>query len=178
MSIRLVVLAGPIGAGKSSVAELLARRVARAGRPAAVVDLDEIAFMQRGRIELPEFWRRAGTAHLAAVRGWFAAGTDTVVAHGPFFETDIYDELLEASPPGSSALHVLLRVSYRRAVERVTADPDRGPDALSRDLDFLRSTHEAFHALGHNVPAVDVEVDTEDQLPDAIADDLAQVVLA
>lgn len=43
----LIVLAGPIGAGKSTVADLLGRRLAEAGSTVAVVDLDDVAFMQR-----------------------------------------------------------------------------------------------------------------------------------
>ena len=178
MSVRLVVLSGPIGAGKSSVAELLARRVARAGRPAAVVDLDDIALMQRGHLDLSEFWRRAGVAHLALVRSWFAAGTDVVIAHGPFFETSTHDELFTSAPPGGTTVHVMLRVSFEAAATRVATDSDRSEGALSRDAEFLRSTHEAFTTLAARLPSFDLEFDTESRSAAEIADDLAEALLA
>jgi hypothetical protein len=176
--VRLVVLTGPIGAGKSSVAELLARRVARSGRPTAVADLDDVAFMQRGRIDLDEFWRRAGVAHAALVRSWFASGTDLVVAHGPFFEARSYDSLFATCPDGGRILHVLLRVAYDEALARVSADPDRAPEAMSRDPEFLRSTHETFAALEPDLPAVDLAIDTDDRSPSTIADGLVETVSA
>jgi adenylylsulfate kinase-like enzyme len=85
----LVVIAGPIGAGKSTVAELLARQLAKTGVSAAVVDLDDVAFMHR-EIDLHKLWRRAAIAARSLVQGWFDADTDTVVAHGPFFESGGY----------------------------------------------------------------------------------------
>lgn len=178
MSARLVALTGPIGAGKSTVAELLARRVARAQRSAAVADLDDVAFMQRGRIELAEFWRRAGLAHLALVRSWFAVGTDVVVAHGPFFETDCYHELFASAPGEARVLHIMLRVSFDEALRRVGTDPERAPDAISRDRDFLRSTHDAFDAAAAVLPRPDLEVSTDGLSAATVADDLSGLVLA
>jgi len=166
MTIRLVVLAGPIGAGKSTVAELLARRVARAGRTVAVAGLDDVAFMQRGRLDLEEFWRRAGIAHCALVRSWFAVGADVVVAHGPFFESRSYEQLFACVPTDASALHVLLRVSYEEALSRVMSDPARGDGAMSRDPSLLRSTHHAFGR--RDLPRVDMDIDTTQLATDAV----------
>jgi shikimate kinase len=176
-AVALVVLTGPIGSGKSTAAELLARRVATAGHTAALADLDDIAFMQRGRLDLGEFWRRAGAAHCVLVRIWFEHGVDVVIAHGPFFESNTYDELFATSPPGRSTLHVLLRVSYDDALARVSNDADRGPHALSKDPEFLRSTHDAFTALETTLPATDLEIDTSELAPEEIAERLAAEVL-
>jgi shikimate kinase len=71
---QLLTIVGPIGAGKSSVAERVAERVRLTGLSAALADLDELAFAQRADLDLPELWRRAGVAHGALVHGWFAAG--------------------------------------------------------------------------------------------------------
>jgi shikimate kinase len=167
----LVVLAGPIGSGKSTVAELLARRCASSGRSAAIADLDDVAFAQRGVLGVPELWRRAGVAHAGVVRGWFAAGTDVVIAHGPFFEARSYEALFASAGAGSRTSHVLLTVPFEVALGRVTADPDRRPTARSRDPDFLRSTHEVFAGL--DLPAADFTFDTTTMSPAEIVERLA-----
>jgi hypothetical protein len=167
---ELVVVTGPIGAGKSTVARLLARRHAAAGRSAANVDLDDVTFMQDGVHDPREFWRRGGTGLVALVRAWYASGIDVVIAHGPFFETDAYPALFAAAPPGARVRHVLLRVSYEVALARVTSDPTRGPRAVSTRPDFLRRTHDTFRETIESLPPVDLDLDTTDLSADAVAD--------
>lgn len=167
---HLLTIAGPIGAGKSSVAELVARRVWAAGMTAALADLDDVAFAQRANVDLAEFWRRAGTAHSALVRGWFEAGVDVVIAHGPFFESGSYDSLFAAAPVDARRHHVLLCATVGVALERVAADPERGPDALSAEPDFLRATHATFAELAGSLPNVDMEIDTSNLPPAEVAD--------
>lgn len=157
---ELVVLAGPIGSGKSSVAEIVGHRMAAAGRTAAIADLDDVAFAHRGPLDLSEFWRPAGVAHVGLVNGWFDAGVDVVIAHGPFFESGTYEALFATVQPGGRFHHVLLRVAFHCALERVTRDLDRGPHAVSRDPDFLRSTHDVFQQLEPSLPPTDLVLDT------------------
>lgn len=154
----LVIITGPIASGKSTVADLLAQRCASQGWSVASADLDDIAFAQDGCPELAEFWRRAGVAHAALVRGWFESGTEVIIAHGPFYESRSYDSLRAAVNSGSRTHHVLLTVCFDIALQRVTADSGRPPSALSRNPDFLRSTYDAFAAL--DLPPIDETFDT------------------
>jgi|GEM_PF-2727396 len=169
---RLVTITGPIGAGKSTVAELLGRRLATTGAATSLADLDEIAFAQRAQLDLPEFWRRAGVAHSGLVRSWFQAGADVVIAHGPFFESRSYDLLVAAAPEDSLQHHVLLRVPFEIALRRVATDPGRGPSALSQDPEFLRATHERFREVEQSLPRVDIEIDTSEMSAADVADRL------
>jgi shikimate kinase len=173
----LVVLAGPIGSGKSTVAELLGHRVAGAGSTAAVADLDDVAFAHRGPLDLPEFWRRAGVAHVGLVNGWFEAGVDVVIAHGPFFESGTYDALFATVQPAGRVHHILLRVTFDCALERVTTDRDRGQQAVSKDPDFLRSTHDAFAQIEPDLPPTDLVLDTSQMSASAAAARIATLVL-
>lgn len=123
-----------------------------------------------------EFWRRAGVAHSALVSAWFAAGVDVVIAHGPFFESRSYDSLFASPPAGTRVQHVLLQVSYEVAQERVSADPDRAPHALSKDPEFLRSTHDNFKVIEAELPHVDLVCDTTYRTALDAAEELARTL--
>jgi thymidylate kinase len=167
---ELVVIAGPIGAGKSTVADLLGRKLASGGRTTAVVDLDDVAFMQRGTSDVYEFWRRAASATAELIRGWFDGGTDSVVAHGPFFESGGYGLLFARQTAKTQTQHVLLRVPTDVALDRVKREPSRG---MSRDPGFLRATHERFRELEPSLPAPSFVYDTTVLTADQIAEELA-----
>ena len=167
---HLITIVGPIGAGKSTVAEGLAVRLRSNDLSVSLADLDELAFAQRADLRLDELWHRAGVAHSALVRGWFDAGVDVVIAHGPFFESRSYESLFAAAPAGVRRHHVLLQVAFEDALERVSSDPARGSTALSVQPDFLRSTHDAFAEVVASFPPIDLEVDTSGLTADAVAD--------
>jgi hypothetical protein len=154
----LIVVVGPIGAGKSTVANLLSQHLAEQGLTTATVDLDQLAFMQRATADDSyEFWRRATVATAVLVRARFDVGTDVVVAHGPFFESGGYDPLLSVQPDELVIRHVLLLVSVEVALERVRDDPERG---LSRDPGFLMATHSRFREIRSSLPRPDFQFDT------------------
>lgn len=166
---HLVTVVGPIGAGKSTTAELLARRLQASGRTACAADLDDIAFAQRGNLDLAEFWRRAGVAHSALVQGWFDAGVDVVIAHGPFFESGSYESLFSAAPADAQRHHVLLRAPFEVALARVRADPDRGPGARSVQAEFLGATHETFGKVIGELPHINLDLDTSTSTAQEVA---------
>lgn len=141
---------------------------------AAVVDLDDVAFMQR-EIDLHRLWRRGAIAARALAQGWFDAETDTVVAHGPFFESGGYEVLLDAHREDVTVHHVLLRVSYEAALRRVSGDPDR---ELSKDPEFLKATHDRFRELERTMPEPHFVFDSEARTADEIATELGSAMLA
>ena len=162
----VVVLVGPVGAGKSTVATRLAQLVSRSGMAAANVDLDDVAFMQCGGDDLHEFWRRAAVATAALVHAWLDAGVDVVVTHGPFFESDGFEILRLTIPAGVDVHHVLLRVAPDVAVTRTAGDPTRG---ISKDPAFVRESNDRLRDLRHVLPAMDLELDTTNRDPHEIA---------
>jgi shikimate kinase len=170
---HLVVLVGPVAAGKSTLAARLVQLVRREGMTAADVDMDDVAFMQCGGDDLDEFWRRAAVATAGLVRGWFDAGVEVVVTHGPFFESDGFEVLRRALPADVEAHHVLLRVAPEVAVERAQGDPTRG---ISRDPAFVRDSNACLAALRDALPIMRLEVDTTVRGPDEIAADVLAAV--
>lgn len=93
-----------------------------------------------------------------------------VIAHGPFFESRNYDLLSAAAPEDARRHHVLLRVTFEVALQRVTTDQGRGSDALSQDCEFLRAAHERFRKMEQSLPGVDIEIDTSDISATDVAD--------
>ena len=171
---HLVVLVGPVGAGKSTVADRLAHLVRRNSMIAADVDMDDVAFMQCGGDDLHEFWRRAAVATAGLTRAWFDAGVDVVVTHGPFFESDGFEILRYARPPDVEVHHILLRVTAEVAIARVQDDPRRG---ISKDPKFVRDSNDRFQGLGDVLPVM-LELDTTRRGPDEIAADVMAAVTA
>lgn len=172
---QLVVLVGPVGAGKSTLAARLAQLVRQNGMTAADVDMDDVAFMQCGGDDLDELWRRAAVATAGLIRAWFDAGVDVVITHGPFFESDGFEILRSARPPGVEVHHILLRVSTEVAISRVHGDPTRG---ISRDPTFVRDSNVRLQGLGDVLPVMDLELDTTGRGPDEIAADVMAALTA
>ena len=133
----LVVITGPIGAGKSSVALALANRLSEQGRSAAVVDLDDtVATLHAPTEDAEQTWDIARAIHGRLVGEWLAAGVDVVIAHGPFYSRAEDAALMSRVPALSARRRVMILATYEVALERVASDPSRG---LSKDPAFLRS---------------------------------------
>jgi thymidylate kinase len=172
----LVVITGPIGAGKSTVARGLADGLRRAGHSAAVADLDDVFFMQRvADDDLDAAWARARRVHATLVAASLDEGIDVVVAHSSFLTDESRAPLRAAVAPNLPTTSVRLLVPFEVALERVTGDPERG---LSKDPDFLRATHERFGARAATLPPADRTYDTTTMTADAIVDDLTRAVTA
>lgn len=171
---KLVVITGPIAAGKSTVAEALAGRLVTDGRSAAVVDLDSLVFdMLRAPLaQFDESWRRARQVHGVLVAAWLDAGIDVVVAHGPFLSSED-DEVLLARTSAVTPIRVLLRVPFAVACTRVGQDPTR---VVSADLGFLRSTHDRFAELEPDLAPCDHEFGTSTTSVDHIVDSVVATI--
>jgi thymidylate kinase len=156
--VELIVVTGPIGAGKNTVSEGLAAQLRSGGRSAAVADLDDVVEMETTWSELSAAsWRRAQRVHGALVGAWLRSGIDTVIAHGPFFSADDRAALLADTPQSQAARWVLLLASFEVAVERVKRDSDRN---LSTDPEFLRAAYRRFDDLRADMPACEWVFDT------------------
>jgi thymidylate kinase len=172
----LVVVIGPIGAGKSTVARLLAERLVAAGRTVATPDVDDVVMMAGGPPErFDDVWSWGRRAHGAVVGGWLRTGVDVVIAHGPAYTADETEALMADVPEGTPTVRVLLLAPYDVALARVVDDPARG---LSRDPAFLRATHERFADLLPEIAPCDHTFATGEASAERIADTLAAALLA
>lgn len=171
---ELVVVTGPIAAGKSTVAAAVGDVVRDAGLAAAVVDLDDIvASLCAPGARWRRSWDQARRAHAALTGGWLRSGVEMVLAHGPFHDGDEVTTLLSEVPAGTVTRWCWLDVAYDVAMERTAADPTRD---LSRDPGFVRRSHDRVAALAGERPtptwAFDTRVTPLDTIVASVADDL------
>lgn len=175
---QVVLITGPIGAGKSTVADLVARRFDQAGWPAASVDLDDVVFMQRsahGDVE----WERGRVAHSALTAAWLSAGVRVVVAHGPICTPEERRLFLSSLPADIGFKVALLRVPLDVSISRVLADDSRRPEAGSRVVSFLRKAHAQWQTVIEELAGIATwDFDTTTVSPDAVADAISSAVTA
>ena len=159
---RLLVISGPIAAGKSTLAVEVTRRLRELGLSVALVDLDAIAEMALPT--LPD-WAWAHRIHAETVGAWLRTGIDMVVDEGTSTPGEIR-QVLDHVPEGTAVFHVVLHAEYERALARAQADPSRG---ISKDPEFLRRAYDGFAAVAHLLPA-DLRLDVESEIPERLAD--------
>jgi adenylylsulfate kinase-like enzyme len=148
---HLVILTGPIAAGKNTVAEALARRLTACGRTVVVADVDDVAAMVAppGAARLG-LWFAAHEAHAALVGQWMRTGVDFVVVVGPIFSYAEQATLNRKIPDGAAVLRVIVDADVAVTFARAQNDPTRG---LSRQHDFHHRAHERFRKLLPSIPA-------------------------
>lgn len=169
----LVVLVGPIAAGKNTVAAHLERLLADAGRTVVVADVDDVAAM----VGAPGaahagLWFAAHEAHGALVGQWMRAPVDVVIVVGPIYSKDEQAAFTRHLPDPSVARWVLIDAPVAVTFARAQADPSRG---LSKDPEFHHSAHQRFRELVPGIPA-DMVFDSSATGAKSIASEIASVI--
>jgi thymidylate kinase len=168
---RLVVITGPIAAGKNTVASLMAQAVAGQGRSAVLVDVDDIAAMVAAPgAAAAGLWFAAHQAHGALVGKWMQTAVDVVIAVGPIYAPSEQDALLEPLPEASVVHWVVIDAPVAVTLARAQAEPGRG---RSREPQFHRAAHQRFRELLPAIPAAqtfDSERMSAEQIAAAVLD--------
>jgi lactoylglutathione lyase len=143
---KLLVISGPIAAGKSTVAAALATVFRDSGRTAAVVDLDRIYMMFDDRPPMtdPRISRLARRAAAALTDHFVLDGIELVVVEGTFWTESERDELTGRLTTLVQTVFLTLRVAVEEALRRVEGDTGR---RASRNPVFLRASHADFEAV-------------------------------
>ncbi len=166
----LLVLTGPLAAGKSTVAQRVSQMLTQRRRTVVVVDVDEVAAMVGPPgAAAAGLWPAAHRAHGALVGQWMRSAVDHVVAVGPIFSTEEQAALTHALPPGATGTWVLLDAAVEVTLARARAQPGRG---RSREPGFHRDAHRRFRELRPLIPAdlvLDCAVLGVDQVAAAVA---------
>src|SRR3954452_9258210 len=170
---ELVILTGPIAAGKNTVAEWLTQLLTGRGRTVVVVDVDDVAAMVKapGAAEAG-LWFAAHESHGALIGQWMRSAVDYVVAVGPIYSTDEQAALTRTLPDDAAAVWVVIDAPVSVTLARAQTEPERG---LSRDPEFHRAAHQRFRELLPRIPTdkvFDSAELTAEQIAAAVADTL------
>ena len=148
---QLVIITGPIAAGKNTVADLLTAKLATHGRTAVIADVDDVAAMVAPPGAGPAgLWPAAHEAHGALVAQWMRSSVDYVVAVGPFHTADEQAALTTPVPDDTAMLRIVIDAPVSVTFARAEADQTRG---LSRDPGFHHRAHERYRKLLPAIPA-------------------------
>jgi chloramphenicol 3-O-phosphotransferase len=156
----VVVLAGPIASGKSTVARAVAVLFQQQGLSAAAIDLDLLYEMldPAGAPKSDDaIWRRARRASGALTNALLADGHDAVVVEGGFLGEQARSDFTGVLRGSIRPLFVALEAPLAVALTRAQADPTRG---VSRDPAFLRAHYEEVTAVLEQARETDLVLDT------------------
>jgi shikimate kinase len=175
----LVLLTGPVGAGKSTTAIAVTKELHAQGIGAAYIDLDQLYCMARQRDGFGDeaIWHvaRRGAGELSDL--FFATVADVVVADGEFFSQRERSQLLEAMQTDARVVAVTLKVNFDNVLARVSNDPDPGRVA-SRIPAILRRLHAAYESA---MPFLDVHsrcIETDGARFDEVVGKVVALLLA
>jgi len=158
---RLVMISGPIAAGKSALAGELVTALRAEGFSVVGTDLDTVAEMALPT--LPD-WEWAHSIHAQLVGAWLRTGIDIVVDEGTSSLAEVH-QVLDRAPEGTTVLHVVLTADYDASLARASGDPSRG---ISKDPAFLRAAHDEYARHQPHLPS-DLHLHVEGQEPSALA---------
>jgi chloramphenicol 3-O-phosphotransferase len=159
--VRLVlVIAGPIASGKSSLAVSVALALEQQGLRAATIDLDLMyEMLERARALKNDsvIWSSARRAAGALTKALLDDGTNVVIAEGDFLDDRARAEFVSMLPDGVAPEFITLTVPLETALVRVDQDPARG---ISRDRGFLARHYDERADLMRRRPDSDLCLDT------------------
>lgn len=139
----LIVITGPVGAGKSTTSVALAQALRRPDFSVAVIDLDQIYVFARQEEGYGDqsTWTLARSSSAVLANTFFASGLSLVIVEGEFFTEQERDTLLSALEPTISHLFFTVNLSYEQTLSHAQHDPFRGG---SKEPAVLQSLHASF----------------------------------
>ena len=171
----LIVITGPVGAGKSTTSLALAQSLRRPDVAVAVIDLDQMyGFVrQADGYGEPAAWTRARQGAAALANCLFSTGISVVIVEGEFFHAEELGTVTAPILADVGRCFFTLRLSYERALERVQGDPSRG---ASKDPSFLKSLHAYFAQASPFLEAKSIVIDTDELAQDEVVARLTAVI--
>jgi len=176
---RLIILTGPVGGGKSTVARALARQLRASGLQTAVLDLDLLYCMARqsdGFDDRP-IWTTARRGAAALADSFYRSGMSVVIVEGSFLDSQDLRELREALTSGVNETFIALQVSATAALWRAQGDPDPSR-VVSRDAGVQKVLYAEFEKALPFLRSVSRMLAADEASPEELARSICESVLA
>lgn len=168
-TVPMVIITGPVGIGKTTVAEALATQLESCNVAYWVMDIDRLTdFAPRSPGD--RFGFGMSTAGIASLWPVMRSAGVRVVIFPRVVESPWEVERLRNSIPGATALVVRLRASLETLESRI-----RGRSLGPQQAFDLQRTRELLPLMEATHPS-DVVVDTEGRRPEAVAKDIQAVL--
>ena len=171
----VIVINGPVGAGKSTVAHALAEELRLSGRSAAVLDLDVLYLMSSTKpMGDPKARMRARRAGAALTDSFLSSGVEVVIMEGRFWDDEERAAFLDNLTWSGNPFFVTLLISYEEAFRRVRGDATR---TISRTPEFLTKNHANFDAISEPLKLTDLVLDSTHQTPRQLANAIVKAAM-
>lgn len=171
---HLVILTGPIAAGKNTVADRLVESLSWHGHTVVVADVDDVAAMVGAPgAAKAGLWFAAHEAHGAMVGQWMRSEVAYVVVVGPVYSDEEQAALTRHLPADATTLWVVIDAPVSVTLARAQADDSRG---RSREPEFHHSAYRRFRQLLPGIPA-DVTFDSEKLDAETIAAEIVELLV-
>ena len=141
---RVLLICGPTGVGKSTIAFRVYMQSLNAGFTAGYVDLDQIGFVSPPRQEDPGIHRLKARNLAAMCENYRAAGATHLIACGPIENNEALRTYIDALPAASITLcrlHAGPEELTRRVISRGSGGswPQPGDPLLRQSAEYLRA---------------------------------------
>lgn len=176
---HLIVITGPVAAGKSTVSRAAARQLQAAGQRAAWVEMDLLYSMARQRDGFGDaaIWSAARRGAAALADSFYASGMRVVIVEGAFYGGRALEELKQPLASKVRETFVTLHVSAPEALRRALTDRDPNRVA-SRDPELQRVLYREFASALPFLSKASHVLDAELAGPEALARSICQLALA
>ncbi len=123
-----MIITGPVGAGKSTTAQAVARGLQSRNVSTAVIDLDEVYCMARQQADFNdrEMWATARRAAAALTESFYASGLQAVIVEGGFLSILEFAGLRQHVTTEVNEFFFTLFTSAPTALHRAQTDPNPG----------------------------------------------------
>jgi shikimate kinase len=174
----LVIITGPVGAGKSTTSQALARVLQSKNISTAVIDLDEIYCMarQQDNFNDREMWATARRAATAIVESFYASGLQAVIVEGGFLSALEYSQLRQYVTVEVNEFFFTLFTSAPTALNRAQTDPNPGR-VVSRLPDIQAKLYAEFSEGLPFLREASVILEADSRPPEVLAEIMTEKIL-
>jgi shikimate kinase len=175
----LIVITGPVGAGKSTTSQALARALQSRNVSTAVIDLDEVYCMARQQADFNDraMWSTARRAAAALTESFYFSGLNTVIVEGGFLSVLEFAELRQHVTTEVNEFFFTVLTSASTALHRAQTDPNPGR-VVSRLAEVQVNLYAEFTAALPFLREASVIIEADSRPAESLAETMAQKILS